>query len=40
MPKNKSTKKESIGLEEELVAIYNRFIDATIIGFQKLFSPN
>ena len=39
MPKKKSVKKKNIGLEEELVAIYNRFIDAAITGFQKLLSP-
>ena len=40
MPKKKTIEKESIGLEEELVSIYNHFIDAAITGLQKFFSPN
>ena len=40
MPKKKTTKKENIGLEEELASIYNHFIDAAITGLQKFFSPN
>ena len=41
MPKKKPTKqkKKNIGLVKELPTD-NRFIDAVITGFRKLFSPN
>ena len=35
----KTTKKKKIGLVKELTTYDNRFIDAVINGFQKLFSP-
>ena len=35
----KQPTEKKIGLEKELTIVYDRFIDAVINGFQKLFSP-
>ena len=40
MPNKKPTKKKKIGLVKELQEADNRFINAVINGFQKLFSPH
>ena len=39
MSVKKPTEKKNIALEKELTISYDRFIDAVINGFRKLFSP-